>query len=493
MTSKAAVTLGIDVTTTEFALAVVDREGNEGFASMPMEGQNQWLNDAAFPAFQLDRVPGMLNQLLVELQNDGWEFQASPGTASVACRQHDQVILDQQGLPLMPALSWQCNAATKEVAQLRELGVQDHVGTIEERFVLPKLCCVLDREPAFREQISTVFMTGDWIAQQLTGARTLSSSDALSNGLLLQSTRDKDDNVFETAKLDADWFPDVAASGSKIGTIEAGGSDAWSEARSILAGWDFAAGLGDNHASAVGCGMSDDHSTLVVSAGTSGTVNFACPSQAKLTDESILQFEFYQDDFLLLLMLAGCGDWYNRFRAEFASDVSLEQLNQLAAEVDLSEVRRVVHNDTDQTETFRHNFHSLPVGNQVADTQFSIALELLNRVRAMVEATRQADVADPSVVVLTGGLSQSEFFQQVFSTGINLLLPSSSVRLSGRTGPLRYKTSAYGALINAELPQHGSLAAIHSGSNRFPLKNCSVVADASRAQMEDLLETYSSQ
>jgi len=488
--TKAVATLGIDVTTTECALAVVDAEGQEGFASLPMRGATTWLGDASFPGFELDQVPIMIGQLLEQLQADGWDFQANPGTVSVACRQHDQVLLGKNHEPLMPALSWQCNAATEDVLELRKLGAQDHVGKIEERFVLPKLHCVLRKQPQLRDLIRTVFLTGDWIAQQLTGENSLSSSDALSNGLLTQSTREKATEVMTMADLDANWFPDVAASGSVVGRITDGGSEAWSSIRKRLAGWEFVAGLGDNHASAVGCGMSDDHSTLVVSAGTSGTINFACPAETQLPADQLLQFEFYQRDFLLLLMLAGCGDWYNRFLKEHAAGGDLNELNQRAGSVEKSTLQRVLHDDMAQVESFQPAWSTLDLGRQVADTQFSIALELLLRVRTMIDQTRVAEVADPSVVVLTGGLSQSEFFQQVFHEGISLVLPQASVRLSGRRGPLRYKTSAYGALINAELPRHGSLAAIHAGSNRFPLRKCSAAEGNCASQLNYLLRAY---
>ncbi len=54
--------------------------------------------------------------------------------------------------------------------------------------------------------------------------------------------------------------------------------------------------------------------------------------------------------------------------------------------------------------------------------------------------------------VLTGGLSQSPFFQQVFHAGVQLLNPKAKLLISARQGPLRYQTAAYGALLNAMRP-----------------------------------------
>jgi hypothetical protein len=113
--------------------------------------------------------------------------------------------------------------------------------------------------------------------------------------------------------------------------------------------------------------------------------------------------------------------------------------------------------------------------------QFSIVLELLLRLRQMLKAMpRKAAVQR---FILTGGLSQSEFFCHVFHTGVKLLAPDAEVLVSGRTGPLRYKTTAYGALVNAEFG--GDVAAITD--DRFPTHPCPAPDDSKRQSLEDRL------
>jgi hypothetical protein len=493
--------LALDVTTTEFAVAVRDDQGNEDYASVPMRGGTAWLNDPAFPAFELHEVPGMLRDLLGTLQSRGWRFdrrgESPPGHLSVACRQHDMVLLDKAAQPLLPALSWQCNAADKELAELRKRGVEKTVGKIESRFVLPKLACVLNRQPELKPQLGTVFMTGDWIAHGLTGQRSLSTSDALSNGLLEQKRRKRADKVLEQAGFDVTWFPATAHSGKVVGTVQPAGDEAagaWQPLREMLAGWKFVAGLGDNHASAVGCGMTDDYRKLVVSGGTSGTINLSCPRGAKLPEGGdSLRFEFYADSLLLLLMLADCGAWYHRFLDQFAPELkpTMNELNLLAMSADPLAVRRVLHDDKAHCEEFPPSWSDCTLGAKVADTQLSIALELLLRVQRMLAEVRAAGVSSVDTYVLTGGLSQSPFFQGVFYAGVRLLDPHARVKVSGRTGPLRYKTSAYGALINAELPRvGGKLSELHAAGHRFPLVDCVPPEDTSAATLRYLLHSY---
>ncbi|MFV1965589.1 MAG: FGGY family carbohydrate kinase [Pirellulaceae bacterium] len=499
--SRHAVFLALDVTTTEFALAVRAIDGSEDYVATPMRGGHAWRDDPAFPAFDLAEIPGMLLDLLKSLQARGWCFQENPEVQrrclSVSCRQHDQVLLDRRGTPLMPAISWQCNAATEEVQALKELAVEKTVGTIEPRFVLPKLRCVMRHDPSLKKKIGTVFMTGDWIAYELTGVRSISTSDALSNGLLDQSNRHRADGVLQAAGFDVGWFPEPVLSGAVVGTVQSPtgeSTDPWYAIQVLLRDWEFAAGLGDNHASAVGCGMTDDYRTLVVSGGTSGTINLSCPATAKLpsTGQS-LRFEFYEDSLLLLLMLGDCGAWYNRFLDPFARGYGhcLDYLNQQALTSDLTTLRRVLHCDVDHTETFAPSWADASLGQKVAATQFSIVLELLLRVKQMLGEVQDANVPEIETFVLTGGLSQSRFFQHVFHAGVQVLAPGNAVKVSGRTGPLRYKTSAYGTLINAELPMHdGRLADVHASGHRFPLIDCAVADAAGHATLHYLLRSY---
>ena len=90
MTTRVAAELGVDISTSELALAVRDAAGNQGYVSTPMRGATCWQNDAAFPGFDLQQLPVMFAELLEKLEAEGWKFDAA-GTVSVSCRQHDMV------------------------------------------------------------------------------------------------------------------------------------------------------------------------------------------------------------------------------------------------------------------------------------------------------------------------------------------------------------------------------------------------------------------
>jgi sugar (pentulose or hexulose) kinase len=218
-----------------------------------------------------------------------------------------------------------------------------------------------------------------------------------------------------------------------------------------LAGATVVAGLGDNHATGVGCGLEEkDFHTLVVSAGTSGTINRVCPPRARLAGNAAC-FEYYRNR-LLLMMLADCCKWYDRFVAHDAAAYAsrLDHLNGQIDKADLRGLRRVLHQQG--KEIYPPGWKTLSLGQQAASTQLSIMVELLLLVRSM-----QAEVVDAKQrvrdFVLTGGLSQSQFFRQAFHVGVRLLDPKAKVLMSARQGPLRYQTAAYGALLNAMRPE----------------------------------------
>jgi sugar (pentulose or hexulose) kinase len=443
--TETAAWCGFDLSTTGLALGVRSRAGKEAYVHTRIRGATRWHGQ---PAFKLELVPRMILTLLETLEKNGWQFRKTQ--LSFAVRQHDMVLLGRRGELLMPALSWQCNAASAEVQRLRNLGVEQKVGRVEPRFILPKLAWALAQEPSLRRPLAAVMTTGDWIVARLTGKKRLSTSDAISNGLLDQTSKKLAESTLRQARLNPKWFPKVVQSGCSVARIPARSSEdlesGWTEIRSRLAGGQVIASLGDNHATGVGCGLAEkDYGTIVISAGTSGTINRVCPPKVELAGEAAC-FEFYRDR-MLLLMLADCCSWYDAFIERDAARYAahLDRLNLLAGKAELGRIRRVLPGAG--VGTCAPDWKSLTVGEQVASLQASIMLELLLLTKKMLAEAPAAGSVDR--LVLTGGLSQSRFFQQAFACGVELFAPGARAEISARKGPLRFQTAAYGGLINA--------------------------------------------
>ena len=444
MSKHIAQSIGIDLSTTSFKLGVRDAAGNEDYAACDVRGATKWRGQ---PAFLLDEAPGMFLDTIAELRSRGWSFQ-QPGALSFSVRQHDMCVMDEAGHYLIPTLSWECHVAEKQVEQLREQGAEAVVGRIEPRFILPKLLWAIGQELDLKQNVRRVAATGDVLAWRLTNEFRLSSSDALSNGLLDQQSKKLAIGVLEQADVSSAWFPNVLGSGRLVGVIQDHSDkvDPWSPVREALIGWSVYAGLGDNHAGAVGCGLAD-FNTIVISAGSSGTVCRLAEPGARLAGNAAC-FEYY-DDRLLLMMLARCSLWYEDFLKENGWAKQHADNNDAALNCDLSQIVWVKEGQYPPT------FAALDRGGKIASVQFSIALELLLLVKSML-----VEVADNPArierVALTGGLSQAPLFRGVLHSGLRMLIPEASLNVSARSGGLAFQTATFGALINASL--HGDIS-----------------------------------
>lgn len=434
--------IGADLSTTALTLVVRSADEQTDLVSItPMRGVVEWHGQ---PAHDLTKAPGMLLEALQALQSRGWDFSQG-GSMSFSVRQHDMVLLGHEGQLLCPALSWQFMRGQPdipEVTKLRELGAEQLVGKIENRFILPKLMWVIGQEPEIKNQIGAVMATGDWICGQLMDWYFLSASDALSNGLLLQRDKTLAEEVISDVGLNPDWFPDVAQSGASVGTVtRCQGQGDWDRVCPILTNWSVYSSLGDNHATAVGCGLADEE-TIVVSAGTSGTVIRICDPLILLLGGAV-SFEYY-DQRLLLMMMPNCGSWYSKFKRDYFPGLSYKQMNMLAeGNTDYLDIPQK-DGEPQYPEAF---FEKLPEG-KIASVQFSIAkamvylaLEMSNEVVSGKEIRK---------IILTGGLSQSEFFREAFRSLVHWIVGEEiAVFVSSLEPPISSQTGAWGGLINA--------------------------------------------
>jgi sugar (pentulose or hexulose) kinase len=478
--------LGLDISTTAVTMGVRDAQGDEDLAAIPMRGSVAWHGQ---PAVESATLPEMLGEALDSLREKGWRF-SQPGDLCASVRQHDMALLGAGGEVLIPFITWQCHAATAEVEELRRAGVEASVGRIEPRFILPKLKWALRQEPALAGKIRRAMTTGDYMALQLTGVERLSTSDALSNGLLDQQTKALASQAIATAGLDPAWFPEPIASGTPVDKVSAAqAAQAWRKVAATLEGWTVRAGLGDNHAGGVGSGLAD-RETVVLSLGSSGTVIRRCRPDARLRGNAA-RFEYFEDS-LLLEMLADCAVWYDRFvRAYNSAGLSYADLNRLAFEARPADLLFVGQTHTAQgwSEVYPEGWESLPLGGKVLSTQASIAVHMLRLVKDMLGEVCDADVPAIRRFVITGGLSRSEFVQLVLQTGLRKLVADCRVLVSSRKGPLANKGAVLGALFTAMVgtPGYPDLSAVVEQLGALHEVDASALEAALQRSVEDFL------
>ena len=251
--------------------------------------------------------------------------------------------------------------------------------------------------------------------------------------------------------------------------------------------------LGDNHATAAGCGAAE-HNVIVISLGHSGTINLPAPNGTNPNNEKILCFEYWGDR-LFLLMLGRCAFWYNLFKQNYAQDTTYDNLNRMAQEGIAKNIVRIYEPQgeferADEQYTW-NELANLDPNVQVASTQYSIAVELLRLTNEMLNAATEPI----EQFVLTGGLSQAPLIRSVLHTGLLMLSqihgrvsPHVQVMQNDRDGDLAFKTDAIGALFNAMMAERGQLAAAFITAER-KWKKCEEPDDMLKARLTELLSS----
>jgi len=387
-------------------------------------------------------LPGLLLKVVIALEARGWLF-GKIKRFSFSIRQHDMVVLDWDGNPLIPALSWQCNAATAEVKYLINLGIDKIVGPIEPRFVFPKLLWALSQDPELHHKVASVTTTDAYIASKLGIRLHICGSEAISNSLLNQKTKKKAVEAFAQACLNPDWFPGIIDSGKLVGMVKGGGDGEWGKLRSKFAGAKYYSSLGDNHASGVGCGL-NDFTTMIVSMGSSGTVIRMAEFFWKLLGK-VACFGFYKKR-LLLDMMASCATYYKAFVEEYGEGRSYKELDDFLANADISTLRLEI---TREGEGHSEKWDDYSLVEKIASCQISIALFMLRLVKKMLVEVDEPGVAKILRIILTGGLSRSIFMRNVFALGLKIIDPNLDFRVGVALGKASFQTAAWGALINA--------------------------------------------
>jgi len=462
--------LGFVFSTTECGVAARSDDGHEAYVSMPMEAKCSW---NGWPAHYLQHVPVMMAAVLKQLLAKGWSFN-HPGYVSQAWRQHDLAILGCDDTPLIPAPSWQCNGAKQETKILNK-GVPELIsatGRVESRFAVSKLPWVLRMAPELKNKIDRVMLSGDWVNGMLTGTWRLSASDAICNGLLDLKTKTlaadglRAANKIFQGRLNPGWFPEVVGSKDIVGRVRTSNKPEWDTVTRLLSKWNAVASLGDNQATAAGCGTAG-HSSIAISMGTSGTVNRPCPTNAGLRGQA-LRFEYW-DDQLLMLMLPACAAWYDLFRKSYQSGYSLKELNDLSLTANFKSLRRLQPQRSLTELHERRQLDGMKAENRVASTQCSIAMEMLARVQTMVREVKKPPLPVKRYI-LTGGLGKAPLIQYVLYRGLQHISPNAEVLLNDRKGALAHKTDALGAIYNAIMARSGKdLATVIESDSRLKI------------------------
>lgn len=446
-----AIAISVDVGTDTTTMMVCDDNDLTDVVSVATPGATTWHGGAAF---DIKFIPHVLLQLLIMLDHKGWSFK-TPGCIVFSIRQHDLVLLDANDKVQIPALSWQCNAAQFITNLLNgNHQVKTAVGIIEPRYILPKAAWAFSTDTALHDANSWIMTTGDWIVYMLTGARHLSTSDALSNGLLEQRSRKISYVALKAVWLSSELFPPVIKSDPTVGQVKItdNESDPWHLVQLILNKWSVGASLGDNHAGAASAlsGQNEsDFETIISSFGTSGTNVRICSQDATLVGNAA-KFEFF-DHRLLLKIIHRCASLYNDVCRNITSDSSPShaQLDQAALNVQPNEIESIpllnfidCHGIPDHRSSWWER--NISVGHRVAAAQLSLVHGMLVHLAELRSEVKSSPTSITQCVAV-GGLTKSQLIREAYAIGIGCI----GNKMQVKVGPSSATGAAAGALVTA--------------------------------------------
>src|SRR3954467_1297589 len=164
---------------------------------------------------------------------------------------HGLVALDENDVPLRPAILWNDQRTAAECAEIeRRIGLDRLIGLTGNRaltgFTAPKLLWLRTHEPDVYSRIRSILLPKDYVRLKLLGERAIDVADASGTLLFDVAQRRWSDEVLDGLEVPGEWLPQMYESPA-------------------------IAGAGDQAAAALGVGVTGPGAVSVV-LGTSGVV-----------------------------------------------------------------------------------------------------------------------------------------------------------------------------------------------------------------------------
>jgi xylulokinase len=193
---------------------------------------------------------------------------------SVAAQCHGLVVLDAQDQVIRPAKLWNDTTSTQELARLlNRIGAAEfvhQVGTLPTAaFTISKIAWLAENEPESFAATRSMLLPHDYLTFRLTGNKVTDRSDASGTGYFNAATNAYIPEFLELIDADRDWLlqlPTVLGPEDMAGSVQTGVLETLGLTGTVVVG----AGGGDQHASALGLGITEGD--VIYSFGTSGVV-----------------------------------------------------------------------------------------------------------------------------------------------------------------------------------------------------------------------------
>lgn len=197
------------------------------------------------------------------------------------------LVVDRQGMPLLPAIIWADQRTVREAALLEERLGADHIYELTGHRVSPsytveKLMWIKEHEPQVYKNTYKVLQAKDYLIYRLTGEFVTDYSDGSGTQAMDLKKLEWSREILDAADIDIEKFPQLHKSTDIVGKITEQGASASGLDRNTL----VICGGGDGPCSAVGAGCVKD-GALFTTFGTSAWIG-GTSSQPFVDEEKVL-------------------------------------------------------------------------------------------------------------------------------------------------------------------------------------------------------------
>jgi xylulokinase len=168
---------------------------------------------------------------------------------------HSLLLLDADGEPVRPAMTWADRRVGEDTRRLGENGAFRALGGngVVDAFTAPKLAWLARTEPDALARARRLILAKDYIGNRLTGQWATDETDAIGTLLYDVTASEWSDELFAAAGASVDLAVPVLRSTDSRGAVTP-----WAAASTALpAGTPVMAGAGDVSAAVVGAGVAD--------------------------------------------------------------------------------------------------------------------------------------------------------------------------------------------------------------------------------------------
>ncbi|MBS1531094.1 MAG: carbohydrate kinase [Bacteroidetes bacterium] len=329
--------LGIDIGTSSIKVSVVDPATQTAIASAQYpDEENPILSPHPGWAEQSPEMWWLQVQQAIQLCNQSGKYKpADIAAIGISYQMHGLVMVDKEQNVLRDSIIW-CDSRAVEIGSrafgaIGEEKCLNHLLNSPGNFTASKLAWVKENEQGIYTQAAQIMLPGDYIAMQLTGEITTSSS-ALSEGIFFDfKTNSISDDVLNYFGFDRSLFPRVKPVFSEHGKL----LRAVAEKLKLKPGIPVSYKAGDQPNNALSLNVLDP-GEVAATAGTSGVIygvsdKLAYDPQSRVNTFAHVNYTENQKRLGVLLCINGVGKLYSWARSLFAP-VSYGQMNERAAE-----------------------------------------------------------------------------------------------------------------------------------------------------------------